>query len=272
MSIQVRGASWWAGGSRIVNRVSLEVPVGGMLGLIGPNGSGKSSLLRLIAGLRAPSEGAVLLDGRNITGLSRRDLARRVAFVEQEVSTEVDLTVTDVVALGRTPHRSAWGGSRDGDGPAIDHALRCAGLVDLRHRRWHSLSGGERQRTQIARALAQEPSELLLDEPTNHLDVAHQLELLDLVSRLPLTSVVALHDLNLAAMFCDAVLVLSGGEVVADGSPGDVLTEDLVRRVYDVDCAVAHEPDSARPHIKFLPPRRRATGTPHATAGYADRA
>jgi iron complex transport system ATP-binding protein len=252
MSIEARRVSWEAGGHLIVDQVSVAVEPGTTLGLLGPNGSGKSSLLRLLAGLRRPSGGAVLLDGNGISDLDRRSLARRIAVVEQEAGTELDLTVADVVLLGRTPHRSGWGGPGRDDEDTVRDALARTGLEALAPRRWHSLSGGERQRAQIARALAQQPSELLLDEPTNHLDIAHQLALLDLVRTLPVTTVVALHDLNLAAAFCDRVLVLSAGRVVAAGTPAEVLTEQLVRDVYGVRCEVSRVPPEGRPHIRFL--------------------
>ncbi|HST40753.1 MAG TPA: ABC transporter ATP-binding protein [Conexibacter sp.] len=253
MSLHARAVSWSAGGALIVDGVTLEVPVGATLGLLGPNGSGKSSLLRLLAGLRRPSGGAVLLDGAELGGLRRREVARRVAVVAQQAGTEVDLTVEQVVRLGRIPHRGAWSGDAAADDRAVERALLDTDLVALRARRWHALSGGEQQRAQIARALAQEPRELLLDEPTNHLDVRHQLDLLALVRRLPLTSVVALHDLNLAAIFCDRLVVLTGGRVAALGTPAEVLTPQLIADVYEVDAEVT--PDGAgpgRPSIRFL--------------------
>ncbi|WP_199433471.1 ABC transporter ATP-binding protein [Qaidamihabitans albus] len=253
MSLAAERVSWEAGGTIIIDRVSARIEPGSTFGLLGPNGSGKSSLLRLLAGLRRPAAGAVLVDDLDIAGWGRRDLARRIAVVEQQVSTEIDLTVTEVVALGRTPHRSGWGGAGGGDAAAVTRALERTELEHLAHRKWHSLSGGERQRAQIARALAQEPSELLLDEPTNHLDIAHQLALLDLVRRLPVTGVVALHDLNLAAMFCDELMVLAAGRVVAAGAPADVLTEDLVRDVYGVRCSVSAAGPGEPPHVRFLP-------------------
>ncbi|MGW0889903.1 ABC transporter ATP-binding protein [Saccharopolyspora sp. NPDC002578] len=249
MSLSAHDVSWSAGGALILDGVGLRVDEGRTVGLLGPNGSGKSSLLRLLAGLRRPSSGAVEIGGRAVPQWPRRDLARRVAVVEQQVGTDVDLTVTEVVALGRTPHRNGWGGANPADAEIIRRVLAQTGLDGLADRRWHSLSGGERQRAQIARALAQEPAELILDEPTNHLDIAHQLELLALVRRLPVTSVIALHDLNLAGMFCDELAVLSGGRVVATGTPAEVLTEQLVADVYGVRCSVSIV--DGNPHVRF---------------------
>nr|WP_228045956.1 ABC transporter ATP-binding protein [Saccharopolyspora sp. HNM0983] len=235
----------------------MHVSPGSTLGLLGPNGSGKSSLLRLLAGLRRPESGSVLVEDTDIGSWHSSDLAKQIAVVEQESSTELDVTVRDVVLLGRTPHRNGWGRPRAHDEAAVAEALDHARLTDLAERGWHSLSGGERQRTQIARALAQQPSELLLDEPTNHLDIAHQLELLALIRRLPVTSIVALHDLNLAAAFCDRVLVLSAGRVVEAGEPAEVLTPELVGDVYGVSCEVTKVPPEGRAHIRFLPERIR---------------
>jgi iron complex transport system ATP-binding protein len=253
VSLQAQDVSWSVGGRTIVDGVTLDVEPGATLGLLGPNGSGKSSLLRLLAGVRRPASGTVLLDGRDLRELRRREVARRVAVVEQHATTEVDLRVIDVVRLGRIPHRAAWGPEGTGDREAVALALERTGLQGAEERSWHTLSGGERQRVHIARALAQEPQELLLDEPTNHLDVHHQLELLALVRRLPVTSVVALHDLNLAAMFCDHLVVLAAGRVVATGTPTEVLTPELIADVYRVGAVVTPDGPGGVPAVRFVP-------------------
>ncbi|CAL9280947.1 ABC transporter ATP-binding protein [Streptomyces sp. SudanB91_2054] len=239
-------------GRLILDGVSLAPRPGSVTGLLGPNGSGKSTLLRLLSGVLAPASGVVTLDGRPLGDWGRRAVARRVAVVEQHADTLVELTVLDVVRLGRIPHRRAWASAGDADEDAVRTALERTGLTDHADRFWRTLSGGERQRVQIARALAQEPRELLLDEPTNHLDVQHQLELLNLIAELPVTSVVALHDLNLAAMYCDQVVVLRQGRVVAAGPPGDTLTESLIADVYGVRAEVTRPGPDDRPHIRFL--------------------
>ncbi len=237
----------------IVDGVTLDVAAGTTLGLLGPNGSGKSSLLRLIGRLRRIAAGVVTLGGDDVALMPRLAIARRVALVEQQASTESQLTVIEVVRLGRTPHLGPLAPWTGADGDAVDDALVQVGLAGRRDQPWHTLSGGERQRVHIARALAQSPRELLLDEPTNHLDVQHQLEILGLVRRLPATVVVALHDLNLAAMFCDTVAVLQEGRLVCAGRPDDVLTADLIGAVFRVRAHVAPSPHHGRPHVQFLP-------------------
>lgn len=255
-----------AGGRLVVDGVSLAPPDGAMVGLLGPNGSGKSTLLRILAGVLAPASGVVTLDGRPLSDTGRREVARRVAVVEQHASTQVELTVRDVVRLGRIPHRRAWSGPTARDERAVREALARTGLAERAGQAWHTLSGGERQRVQIARALAQEPRELLLDEPTNHLDIQHQLDLLTLVAELPVTSVIALHDLNLAAMFCDRLLVLKDGTAYAAGTPAEVITEELIAEVYGVRAVVTPGegdpseggfsegglPEGGRPSVRFL--------------------
>ncbi|ALN74538.1 ABC transporter ATP-binding protein [Aureimonas sp. AU20] len=252
MTIRAENLVWKAGKTVIVDDVSLEAEPGRMLGLLGPNGSGKTSLLRILAGLRRAHSGRVTLDGTEIGALARKALARRIAYVEQSATTTADLKVVDVVKLGRIPHRSALSPWTAADEAAVETALASAGMSAKREASWAHLSGGERQRVQIARALAQAPREILLDEPTNHLDVEHQIALLRLVSELKLTSIVALHDLNHAALFCDRLVVMKGGRVVAAGPPEEVLTEDLLREVFNVRAHVEPSRHHGRPHIQYL--------------------
>ena len=252
MSITAENLTWSIGRKTILDGIFFSARSGKMLGLLGPNGSGKTSLLRLLAGLKQPDTGHVTLDGQDIAMVSRRTIAERVAFVEQHATTNAGLRVVDVVKLGRFPHRSMFSGWSIADEEAVEAALARTGMGEKRHDRWHSLSGGERQRTQIARALAQSPKELILDEPTNHLDIQHQIGLLRLVSSLPMTSIIALHDLNHAAMFCDELIVLERGKVVASGTPEKVLTETLLREVFSVEARIEPSPHTQRPHIHYV--------------------
>lgn len=251
MSILAEDLLWGVRRKTIVRGVSLQVAEGETLGLIGPNGSGKSSLLRLLAGLKPPQGGRVSILGQDISRIGRRALARQVAFVQQNATTETNVMVQDVVRLGRTPHRGALAGWSHRDEAAVTRALQQVDMGGQRAQPWATLSGGERQRVHIARALAQSPRVMFLDEPTNHLDIHHQIEILRLVRDLDLTSVVALHDLNLAAVFCDRILVLQEGKMVACGTPAEVLTEALLADVFRVGAEVTPGADPARPHIRF---------------------
>jgi len=182
--------------------------------------------------------------------MPRREFARTVALVEQHSSTELELTVEQIVELGVIPHRGGWARpAAVGAAEVVTESIAMAGITDLRHRLWQSLSGGEKQKTQLARAFAQRPCVLLLDEPTNHLDVSASLELLDLIRRRGLTTVAAMHDLNLAAMYCDHLVVLREGHVVTEGPTESVLTEELLADVYGLDAIVTPHPRTGRPTV-----------------------
>lgn len=246
---------WTAGGTEILHGVSLGVREGEFLGLIGPNGSGKTSLLSLLSGIRRPRSGTVMLGDTPIETLSRREVSRRLALVEQQAETMERITARQAVELGRTPYLGALSPWSARDEAIVERALINVDMAHLQNRYWHTLSGGERQRLHIARALAQEPQTLLLDEPTNHLDIGHQIGLLDLVKRQGLTVVVALHDLNHAAMFCDRIAVMDKGEIVALGSPRAVLSADLIRRVFGVEVEIEHS-GVEECHIRYCAPGR----------------
>ncbi|WP_250038253.1 ABC transporter ATP-binding protein [Paractinoplanes maris] len=225
----------------LLAEVTLHAPSGSTVGLLGPNGSGKSTLLRLLAGLDRPDDGRVLLDGVDRASLPRRAVARHVAVVSQHTPDDADLTVGDVVLLGRIPHRARLAPVTAGDLARTAAALARAGLAGWEHRAWPSLSGGERQRVAIARALVQEPDVLLLDEPTNHLDIHHRFALLEDLSRSSVTVVAALHDLDLAAQYCDETVLMDHGRVVACGPPSAVLTEERIERVFGVAAEVGSD-------------------------------
>jgi len=254
--VVLEGVSLSIEGTRILQDVSAELPPGTVTGLLGPNGAGKSTLLRIIAGIDRADAGTVALDGAVVGQLRRREAARRIALLEQNVAPSVDLSVREVVLLGRIPHRSRLLGSFGGDDDlaVATEALTMVGADELIERRWHTLSGGQQQRVQIARALAQRPSLLLLDEPTNHLDVSAQLSLLHQVRGLGLTSVLALHDLNLAAAYCDRILLLQGGRLAAFGTPAEVLRPEIIQDVFGVDCDIVPHPRTGRPVIVFSGP------------------
>ena len=225
----------------VLHNINLELAGGQIIGLLGPNGSGKSTLLRCLAGLLPAGVQQVRLDGTALRDLPMKVRARQMAFVPQHADVDGDLSVCQIVRLGRTPWRRMLQGWSAADERAVTEAMRLMQLTGLRDKLWQQLSGGERQRCQIARALAQQPQVLLLDEPTNHLDIQYQLELMCLVARLPLTVVIALHDLNLAANFCQRLVLLKSGRVVADDTPESVLTPKLIEQTWGVGAKVQKE-------------------------------
>ncbi|MFV2099047.1 ABC transporter ATP-binding protein [Micromonospora sp. LOL_014] len=248
MRIRAEKITWAVRGKPLLADVTLDAPDGTLVGLLGPNGSGKSSLLRVLAGLQRPDSGRVLLDGVDTRSMPRRALARRLAVVTQQQAADADMSVLDVLLLARIPHRPLLAAGSAGDVAAAEQALVDAGLAGFADRRWSTLSGGERQRVDIARALLQQPQVLLLDEPTNHLDVRYQLDLLERLAAGPPTVIAALHDINLAARFCDRIVLLNGGRVVAAGSPAQVLTPARIAEVYEVHAQVDDDPDG-RPYV-----------------------
>ena len=239
------------GGRTIVRDVRLELGEGEITALVGPNGSGKSTLLRTLARVLRPADGAVLLDGRCIHRAPTATVARRLAYLPQDAVAPAGMSVRALVELGRRPHLGRMGFLRAADHDAVAWAMAATGVEPFADRRVDTLSGGERQRAWLALALAQRTSILLLDEPTTYLDVRHQLDVLELVRRLNaehgLTVCWVLHDLNAAAAFSDAMVWLREGRVVAAGRADELMTEELVRRVFDVDAAVLPDPRTGQP-------------------------
>ncbi|WP_274426082.1 ABC transporter ATP-binding protein [Chelativorans sp. YIM 93263] len=252
MILSTRNLGWGIRGKPIVDSITLNVIEGETLGLIGPNGSGKSTLLRLLPGILPPHDGEVFLEGRPLHAYSRREAAQRLALVEQQAETGERLSARDAVELGRTPWLSAPQPWSEHDDEIVSEALAAVDMTSFSERLWHTLSGGERQRLHIARALAQEPRLLLLDEPTNHLDIEHQMSILRLVRKLPVTTVIAMHDLN-QAMECDRVCVLHRGRMVALGEPSDILTVDILREVFRVRARFLHDPEDGTSVMRFVP-------------------
>lgn len=239
------------GERRILDRVSLVAEPGQVVGLLGPNGSGKSTLLRSVFHARRPTSGVVRLDGVDVWTQTVKWNARQIAVVLQESPADFPLTCAQIVQMGRTVHRKLTQASTAYDDRLCAAAMRLLEVDHLEQAVFSRLSGGERQRVVIARALAQQPRLLLMDEPTNHLDMHHQLKVLQVARQLEATVVVALHDVNLAARFCAALVLLDQGRVVASGSPEEVVTVGQVEHTYRVRARVATHPCGA-PQIVLL--------------------
>ncbi|MFE7370900.1 ABC transporter ATP-binding protein [Streptomyces anulatus] len=255
MRLSLSGVSVRIGPVPITEGCDLTVGDGERVGLVGPNGSGKTSLLRTVHRALDPVVGTVALSGDDVTTLGQREIARRAALVAQDSTPDFDFTVEEVVTMGRGPWlRTFESTSGRGDAP-IAAALERVRLTDHRTRRLSTLSGGERQRALVARALAQESPLLLLDEPTNHLDVHAALELLELVRELGRATLCVLHDLNLAAAYCDRLYVLHRGRIVADGPPVEVLRPELVETVFGVACTQVTHPVTGGLLLAFSPLR-----------------
>lgn len=239
-------------GRIVVDGLDLDLPDGRVTAVIGPNGCGKSTTLRALGRLLRPRAGTVLLDGREIERLPTKEVARALGVLPQSPVAPGGLTVADLAARGRHPHQSWYRPRSELDEAAVTAALARTGLLELRDRPVEELSGGQRQRAWIAMVLAQGTDLLLLDEPTTYLDLAHQIDVLDLVRELNAdghTVVMVLHDLNLAARYCDHLVAMRDGAVAAQGPPADVLTAGLVREVFGLDAQIITDPSAGTPLV-----------------------
>ncbi|MBN2305332.1 MAG: ABC transporter ATP-binding protein [Anaerolineae bacterium] len=248
-------------GASVVRDLVLDVAQGEIVTLVGPNGSGKSTILRALARLLPVQEGVVYLDGKMIHRMSTRKVAQTLAILPQDPTAPDDLTVRDLVTRGRFARQAWWRAVRRQDSDAVEWAIHMTGLETLSERLIQTLSGGERQRAWIALALAQEPRVLLLDEPTTFLDISHQLDIMALLQTLnadnDLSIVMVLHDLNQAARFSHRLVVLHDGEIYASGPPAEVLTDAMLREVFQVEGVVGHDPHTSTPVFTPLQSVRR---------------
>ena len=263
MRVTARGVSVQIDGFSLIGDCDLHADDGEVVGLVGPNGSGKSTLLRTIYRATRPVGGHVVVGPDDVWHLDARTAAQRTSVVAQRATSDFDFSVEEVVMMGRIPHKRALERDTPDDRAIVDDALDRVGLADFRDRSFATLSGGEQQRVLLARALAQQGRVLVLDEPTNHLDIRAQLDLLDLVRDLMVTTIAALHDLNLAMAYCDRVVVMCDGSVVAAGEPDAVLTPQLVAEVFGVTALAHRDPTTGRAQLLFSTPhqRRRLTAT-----------
>ena len=240
---------------KVLHDITLTVPVGGAtVGVVGPNGSGKSTLLGAMAGLIPADSGEISLNNTTMATFSRRTLAQNIAIVSQDDAAGAGHTAEDIVRQGRLPHQGFAARMQPHDRAIVTRALQHMGVADLAHRSVETLSGGEKKRVFIARALAQQAQFLLLDEPTNHLDIRYQHQLLGDVADLPASAVVVLHDVNMAAHYCDYVYILDRGRIVARGTPAEVLVPTVLQPIYGVEMQQVLV--DGVPHLLFPPHQR----------------
>lgn len=251
--VEARGLCYSYGRGQALEDVSIYAERGEFVGVIGPNGSGKSTLLKCLYRAVKPQKGEILFDGENVSKMSRRETARRVAVVGQENGMLFEFSVRDIVAMGRSPYKRFFDRDTAEDRRIVMHALEHVGMAGEAHRRYSCLSGGEKQRVLIARAIAQQTDFLILDEPTNHLDVSCQLSLFDFIKRLNLTVIAAIHDLNMASLYCDRLCVMKAGRLFREGTPAEILTAELIGEVYGVTAETALHHATRRPSVTYLP-------------------
>lgn len=243
MNIQTNDIQVAFGSKAILHDISLDIRDKEFVGIIGPNGSGKSTFLKCLYRVLQPNGGKIFFDGTELSDLSYRDTALKMAVVAQHSTVNFDFSVLEMVLMGRSPYKGLLDRDQIDDYEIARHALAQVGLSDFESRNFNTLSGGEQQRVILARALAQRTECLVLDEPTNHLDIKYQLELMTIVKRLDATVVSAIHDLNLAAIYCDRIIALKDGHIVCSGTPQDVLSSDTIRHIYGVSAMVQTLPD-----------------------------
>ena len=253
--LELKHISWSAEGQQILHDIQCNIPRGSFVGLIGPNGAGKSSLMRCLYGVNKPDKGEIFFEGENLWHARAKDNAKKIAVILQEQSEHLGLSVYEVVALALTPHKKLFEWDSQADKQSIQQVLHEHDLSPLQNRLFSHLSGGEKQRVMLARAMLQQPKLLIMDEPTNHLDVHYQLDVLQKVRQRvkteQLTVLASFHDLNLAAAFCDRIIVMQQGRISAVGTPDEVLTEAMISEVFQTCAWVDRHPLDPHPRITY---------------------
>jgi iron complex transport system ATP-binding protein len=254
--LDIESLSFNYGAARVLDNITFSAEKGECIGILGPNGSGKSTLLKTLSRILSPTSGRVVLCGKELERYSTKELARNMAVVPQDTNIDFDFTCLEVVLMGRNPHMSRFEIEGRKDADIAREAMMLTSTWHLRERPFVELSGGERQRVIIARALAQQPSVLLLDEPVSHLDINHQIEILDLVERLKkergLVVIIILHDLNLAARYCDRLILLFNNRILATGGPDEVITQENIRKAFRANVMVKKHPVTGYLYVTLL--------------------
>ena len=250
MVLDISSLSFNFGSKNILADIDLSIKDNGIVGIIGPNGSGKSTLLKCIYRVLKPKTGTIFIDGKNINDYQFKETAKKMAVVAQHNDTHFDFNVLEMVLIGRSPHKKFMERDSAEDIELAYKSLEQVNMKDFADRNFSSLSGGEKQRIILARALVQNTDCLILDEPTNHLDIKHQLHFMSLAKDLKITVISAIHDLNIAAMYCDKIYALKEGQIIASGSVYEVITEEVIKTLYDVEAKIIYD-EEKKPHVIF---------------------
>lgn len=253
MNIKAEDIKVNIGEKNILKGINLDVDNKEFIGIIGPNGSGKSTFLKCLYKTLKPSSGIIKLDDINMSNISSKNSAKKMAVVAQHNYYDFDFKVEDIVLMGRSPHKKMMERDSKRDYDIVNEALEKVDMIKLKNRNFNTLSGGEQQRIILARALAQQTDCLILDEPTNHLDIKYQLQLMNTVKNLNIEVIAAIHDLNIALMYCDKIYVLKDGNIVSFGAPKEVLTKELIRDVYEVDAVINRDEEENIVNISYKP-------------------
>ena len=249
--LKVEKLTYDIGGTRILKDITFDVEENTFVGVIGPNGSGKSTMLKSIYGVNKPSGGNIYFEGEDLLKISSKDRAKKIAVLAQESGGQFDFSVQQVVEMGRYPHKNTLENYSKHDLEIVDRVLYEMKLDNYRERSFNTLSGGEQQRVLIARLLVQESKFIILDEPTNHLDIGHQIEIMNIIKKMGVTVLSAIHDMNMAAIYCDKLVIMKKGEVITQGSVEETLTSEMLKDLFNVEAEI-HDL-KGRKHVIYNP-------------------
>ena len=253
MKLETKKITYSIDGKLIIDGIDISVREGEFVGIVGPNGCGKSTLLKNIYKVFTPDSGAAFIDGEDLAKLSNKKTAKKMSVMQQENIVDFDMTVYDMVMLGRFAHQKLFSGSSDEDRKVVKEYIKEVGLEGYENRHFLSLSGGEKQRTLLARALSQKTPLILLDEPTNHLDIGYQYQIMNILKRQNLTLLCCVHDLNIAATYCDRLILMKKKEVFDIGTPKEMLTRENIKALFDIDTTIIENEKTGRLNIIFMP-------------------
>lgn len=263
IKLNVKNIKFSINNKQILKDISFEIKRGSFVGVIGPNGSGKSTLLKNIYRIYRPDSGEITIDNKSLANMKDKDCAKEIAVLAQESNTQFDFTVEQIVKMGRYPYKSVFQDYSKSDLEMVKNMLDRVGLSDYADQSFSNLSGGEKQRTLIARALVQNTDFLILDEPTNHLDIGYQIQLMDLVKSLKITTLSAIHDMNIASMYCDYLIVMKDGKIINSGTVEEVITSQMLKEVFGVNAYVGKNPINNKLQVSYMHVHEHIDGIGH---------